>query len=294
MIMKRIFLFTFVVLAAIYVFAANDIVRVSATYEYISDNPHESPEQAEQTAFTRAKQKALEEKFGVDVSAVTNTLISNRSESTPQSQSNVFSIGETAVRGEWIETTKEQVIEKTFSNGFWIVKVHVEGKARRNAAEKADIRFALVRDIQDVEPPVSFRDGNDIFLRFSSPVAGSLCVYLVDEEQNAFCLLPYPHQPSGSQPIEANKEYVFFSQQYDRSAQEYTVNCERSSEQNALYVIFSPNSVAKANDKQSGKNFRDEQMPRELKYEELLKWLSRNQTRDPQMSVHTSIISIRK
>ncbi len=291
--MKRFLLYTLISALCLPIFAANDIVRVSATYEYISDNSHESPEQAEQTAFTRAKQKALEEKFGLNVTNVMNTLVSNRSDGL-SSQSNVFSVGETAVRGEWIETTKEQVLEKTYTDGFWIVKVHVEGKARNNAAEKADIRYALVRDVQDVEPPVTFRDGNDIFLRFSSPVAGSLCVYLVDEEQNAFCLLPYPHQPSGSQPIEANKEYVFFSQQYDHSAQEYTVNCQHPSEQNALYVIFSPNPFAKAADTQGGKNFRDEPLPRELTYEALLKWLSRNQTRDPQMSVHTSIISIRK
>ncbi len=291
--MKRFLLYALISALSLPIFAANDIVRVSATYEYISDNSRETPEQAEQTAFTRARQKALEDKFGLDVANVTSSFVSNRDNGSA-SNTNVFSLGETAVRGEWIETTKEQVLEKTFMNGFWTVKVHVEGKARNHAAEKADIRFAFVRHPQDMEPPVTFRDGNDIFMRFSSPVAGYLCVYLVDEEQNAFCLLPYPHQPSGSQPIEANKEYVFFSQQYDKQAQEYTVNCQRSSEQNALYVVFSPNSIAKANDQQGGLNFKGEQLPRELKYEKLLKWLSKNQTRDPQMSVHTSIISIRK
>ncbi|MBR4704105.1 MAG: hypothetical protein IKP02_00700 [Paludibacteraceae bacterium] len=38
---------------------AGDIERVSATYEYISDNSNETPAQVEAKAFERAKQKAL-------------------------------------------------------------------------------------------------------------------------------------------------------------------------------------------------------------------------------------------
>ena len=270
---------------------AGNIERVSATYEYISNDPNETPAQAETKAFERARQKALEDKFGLDVSAVTSSFISNANES---SQTNVFSIGGTSVRGEWIETLTEKVLDKRFVDGFWFVKVRVEGRARNNSVEKTDIRYTFVRDVQDIETPVSFRDGNDIFMRFSSPATGSLCVYLVDEEQNAFCLLPYADNTTGAQSVEANKDYIFFSEKFDSKAQEYTVNCQRSSEQNALYVIFSPNTFTKAHDQQSGKNWRDEPMPRQLTYEAFLKWLAKNQTKDPQMVVRREIISIRK
>lgn len=289
--MKRILIYSIAALLCLPLFAAKDIVRVEATYEYISDNARETPEQAERTAIERAKQKALEDNFGIDVSSVTNTLISNKGQS---SETNVFALGGTSVRGEWIETIKKDIEEKTFVKGFWRVKVHVVGLARNHATEKADIRYTLVKDEQDLESPVTFRDGSDIYLRFSSPVAGHLCVYLVDEAQNAFCLLPYMNQQTGSQAIEANKEYLFFSEKYDRNAQEYTLTCERQSEQNALYVIFSPNEFIKAADRQGGKNFRDEDLPRELSYEALLKWLSRNQTKDPQLLVRTSVVTIRK
>ena len=268
---------------------AGDIERVSATYEYISDNPNETPAQVETQAFERAKQKALEDKFGLDVSAVTSSFVSNTT------GSNVLSLGGTSVRGEWIETLKEQVLEPAnFIDGFWHIKVRVEGRARSHAAEKVDIQYTFVRDVKDLESPVTFRDGDDLYLRFSSPVAGSLCVYLIDENQNAFCLLPYDNNVSGAQVIEANKEYIFFSEKYERGAQEYTVNCERSSEQDALYVIFSPNTFTKANDRKSGANWRDESMPRQLTYEAFLKWLAKNQTKDPSMVVRREIISIRK
>lgn len=269
---------------------SSDIERVSVTYEYLSNDPNETPAQAEKTALEKARQKALEDKFGLDATSQTNTFISN---SNGQSEVNVLALGGTSIRGEWIETTKEQVIEKKFVNGFWVIKVHVEGRARHTSTEKTDIRFAFVRDVRETEPPVTFRDGDDLFLRFYSPVAGYLCVYLVDEEQNAFCLLPYISRQTGSHPIEANKDYIFFSPLYDQEAQEYTLNCRRSSEQNILLVIFSPNEFTKAADKQGGKNYRDEQLPRELSYEALLKWLSRNQSKDPKMLVHRSIITIR-
>lgn len=292
--MKR--LLSIVLLVCVTAFCiAGDIVRVSAIYEYVSNNPNETPMQAETNAFEAARQKALEDRFGLDVSQITNTLITNRTDDqTSISETNVFSVGETAVRGEWIETLQEKVLEKNFTNGFWVIKVHVEGKARNYSTEKADIQYAFVRDVQDVESPVTFRDGNDLFLRFLSPIAGFLCVYLVDEEQMAYCLLPYMSNQSGSQPIEANHDYIFFSPKFDKEAQEYTLNCVRSSEQNMLLVIFSPKEFSKAADKQGGKNFRDEQLPRELTYEALMKWLSRNQTKDPDMVVRSALITIRK
>ena len=247
--MKRILTLLWIVSISAFCIA-DDIVRVSAVYEYESNNPYESPAEAEANAFKKARIQAMADQFGIDVTAVTQSLMINRVEGEDaKTQTSVFSMGETAVRGEWIETIQEQVLEKTHVNGFWVIKVRVEGKARNYSTEKADIQYTFVRDVQDMDSPVTFRDGNDLFLRFSSPVAGYLCVYLVDEEQNAFCLLPYMSRQTGSHPVEANKEYIFFSSKYDKDAQEYTVNCERSSEHNTLYVVFSPNEFTKAADK---------------------------------------------
>jgi len=292
---KKIFYLICGVFVSLSVFAG-DIERVSATYEYVSSDNNETPAQIEAKAFERAKQQALEDKFGIDVTSVSNTLQINRSNGeSAQTQTNVFSLGGTSIRGEWIETIKEQVLEPaTFKDGFWHIKVRVEGRARNHATEKTDIRYTFVRNVQDLESPVTFRDGNDLFMRFSTPVAGSLGVYLVDEEQNAFCLLPYYNNSTGAQAVEANKEYLFFSENQTPNFNGYKVTCERTSEQNALYVIFSPNTFSKANDKTSGNNWRNEPMPRQVSYADFLKWLAANQKKDPSMVVRTEIISIRK
>lgn len=274
---------------------AGDIKHISITYEYISDNPNETPEQAEQTAIQMAQQKALEEHFGLDVVGITSSMQRNRQEGQKvSSTSDVFSIRETSVRGEWIETIKQKVLAKTFEKGFWCVRIYIEGRARNHSTEKPEIQYAFINNAHDRQNRDQYYDGDDIFLRFSSPVSGALCVYLVDTEQNAYCLLPYQSNTIGYQSVEANKEYLFFSEATDSSADEYTLNTMQSSEQNALYVIFSPNTFTKAADQQAGKNWRDEQLPRFLSYEDLMKWLAKNQTRDENMVVRREVVTIRK
>ena len=274
---------------------AGDIKHVSITYEYISDNPNETPEQAEHIAIQMAQQKALEEHFGLDVVGITSTMQRNRQEGQKvSSSSDVFSMRETAVRGEWIETIKQKVLDKTFEKGFWHVRVYIEGRARNHSTDKPEIQYAFINNAHDKQNRDQYYDGDDVFLRFTSPVSGALCVYLVDTEQNAYCLLPYQSNAVGYQPIEANKDYLFFSEMVDPNADEYTLNTMQSSEQNALYVIFSPNTFTKAVDKQAGTNWRDEQLPRFLSYEDLMKWLARNQTRDENMVVRREVVTIRK
>ncbi len=274
---------------------AGDIKHISITYEYISDNPNETPEQAEQAAIQMAQQKALEEHFGLDVVGITSTMQRNRQEGQKvSSSSDVFSLRETSVRGEWIETTSQKVLEKTFEKGFWHVKVYIAGRARNHSTEKPEIHYAFINNAHDKQNRDQYYDGDDIFLRFTSPISGALCVYLVDAEQNAYCLLPYQSSTIGYQKIDANQEYLFFSTSTDPNADEYTLNTMQSSEQNALYVIFSPNTFTKAIDQQAGKNWRDEQLPRFLNYEDLMKWLARNQTRDENMVVRREVVTIRK
>ena len=274
---------------------AGDIKHISITYEYISDNPSETPEQAERTAVQMAQQKALEEHFGLDVVGVTSIMQRNRQEGKQvSSTSDVFSLRETSVRGEWIETTSQKVLDKTFEKGFWHVKVYIAGRARNHSTDKPEIQYAFINNAHDKQNRDQYYDGDDIFLRFSSPVSGALCVYLIDAEQNAYCLLPYQFNTIGYQLVEGNKEYLFFSETTDPSADEYTLNTMQSSEQNALYVIFSPNTFTKAADQQAGKNWRDEQLPRQLSYEDFMKWLARNQTRDENMVVRREVVTIRK
>lgn len=293
--MKKLFIIVLTLLTCSILFAKDNIERVSLTYEYRSDNPNESPEQAEYKALERAKQKALEDKFGVDVSSINSTFLSSKSNGeNAVSTTNVFSIGSTAVKGVWIETIEEKILVKQFDKGFWYVKVYVEGKARHLTETPIEIKAALVNNIHDKDSRELFYDGDDIFLRFLSPVSGNLCVYLIDEEQNAFCLLPYDNNSAGCQKISANEDYLFFSRKTDNEATEYTLNTQRTQESNAVYIIFSPNTFIKATDQKGTENWRNEPLPRSLSYAAFLKWLAKNQTHDPKMVVKTELITIKR
>jgi len=275
---------------------AGEVKTVSINYEYVSDNQNESVAQAKQTALQRAKLKAMEEHFGLDVSSVSNILQRNKQigkETT--SSTDVFALRETAVRGEWIETIEEKVLEETIDRaGFLHIKVYVKGKARNNDKPKVEVKYALINNEHDRENRDQYYDGDDIYLRFSTPRSGSVCVYLVDENKDVFCLLPYQNATAGCQKVEANTDYLFFSEDEDKDADEYTVNCERSQEMNAVYIVYTPNGLTKAADRRAGKNWRNEQLPRQLSYEDFVKWLSKNQVKDQDMVVLTEVITIRK
>jgi len=275
---------------------AGEIKTISINYEYVSDNQNESVAQAKQTALQRAKLKAMEEHFGLDVSSVSNILQRNKQigkETT--SSTDVFALRETAVRGEWIETIEEKVLEETIDRaGFLHIKVYVKGKARNNDKPKVEVKYALINNEHDRENRDQYYDGDDIYLRFSTPRSGSVCVYLVDENKDVFCLLPYQNATAGCQKVEANTDYLFFSEDEDKDADEYTVNCERSQEMNAVYIVYTPNGLTKAADRRAGKNWRNEQLPRQLSYEDFVKWLSKNQVKDQDMVVLTEVITIRK
>jgi len=275
---------------------AGEVKTVSITYEYISDNPSESLAQAKQTALQRAKLKAMEEHFGLDVSSVSAIMQRNKQSGLQTSSStDVFALRETAVRGEWIQTIDEKILDESIDrSGFLHIKVYVKGRARNNDKAKVQLSYALINNAHDRTNRDQYYDGDDIFLRFSTPRSGSLCVYLVDENKDVFCLLPYQNATSGCQAVQANTDYLFFSSSTDPDADEYTLNTPRSQEMNAVYIVYTPNGLTKAADRRAGKNWRNEQLPRQLSYEDFVKWLSHNQVKDRDMVVLTEVITIRK
>ncbi|MBQ0088084.1 MAG: hypothetical protein KBT27_01980 [Prevotellaceae bacterium] len=274
---------------------ASDVKLVSANYTYVSDDADESPRQAKMTALQRAKVKALEDNFGLDVSSVSNMIQRNmRIGDSISSSNDLFALRETSVRGEWIETTEEKVISQNYTNGLWQVQVYVKGRARSYAKEKAQIKFSFNNKYQKANHIDQFFDGDNIYLRFSSPVNGMLCVYLVDEKKDVFCLLPYSTEQLGCQEIVANKNYLFFSQIADKQADEYTMRTNMAHEQNIIYLVFSPNKFTKANDSDENIKWWEEQRPRQLSYSDFINWLSRNQLMDEEMIVKTEVITIFK
>ena len=272
--------------------SAQRVEKVCGEYTYTAPE-NVTLEEAKATALERAKIEALADKFGTIVSQNNSTIIKNNGES---SKVDFFSLGGSDVKGEWIETLQEPTYEINYKDNVLMVKASVCGKAREIV--NAGINFTakiLCNGIDQKNESDEFHSGDDLYLWFKSPAKGFLAVYLIDESQNAFCLLPYRSNENGKVDVKANKEYLFFSKkvvptQEQSSVDEYTMTCDQSMESNKIYVIFSPNQFTKANDEDNKPNA----LPRQLSFKDFQEWLVKNRTHDKEMSVKVKNITIKK
>lgn len=271
--------------------SAQKLKTVEAEYTYHAPE-NVTLEEARRTALNRAKIQALADAFGTIVSQYNTTMMENTGE---KSSVDFTSIGGSEVKGEWIETIGEPQYNIRYEGDMLVVTCTVKGKAREIVSAQIDLIARVLRNgVEDKFESDQFRNGDDLYLLFQSPLKGFLAVYLVDADRQAFCLLPYQNQDAGIYPIEANRRYLFFNTkaaaQEERSVvDEYTMTCERSSEHNQIYIIFSPNSFVKAVDAHA-----KDGLPRQLSFNDFNEWLVKQRKHDEQMNVRMVPIMIKK
>lgn len=264
-------------------------VKGEFTY-YALEN--ESMVEAKRKALEQAKIKALADKFGVSVSENTE---SRGKIHNGQADENFIIIGGTEVKGEWIETTGEPQYDIRYEGGQLIVTCMVKGKAREIVASSIDFKAkVLCNGIEDKFENTHFKNGDDLYLSFFSPVKGYLAVYLEGEDGQVSCLLPYRCQKDGICPIDANRRYLFFDPKSVPANEmamvdEYYMTCGDASEYNRVWIIFSPNPFTKASD-----NAVQENLPRQLSYGDFRTWLSKCRNRDKDMQLKEVGVTVEK
>lgn len=263
--------------------------RVTATYTYYAPE-HVSIEEARRVALQRAQLQAIADAFGTIVTQSNATRVRNEN---GKSDVSLLSLGASEVRGEWLRTDGEPEYDIAYEDGMLAVTVRVKGVIREIVNAAVDFQAKVLRNgTEDRFEGEEFRNGDDLYLSFRSPVDGFLTVYLLDAEGTAYCLLPYRNDTGGRVAIEGNRHYVFFSiddvPAEERSiVDEYTMTCSRDGELNQIYVIFSPQLFTKAVD-YAGEGLQ----PRELPYEEFQEWLFKCRKQDPEMRVEVKGILI--
>lgn len=267
------------------------IKTVDGEYTYVVPE-NVNLDKAKYIALERLKIQLIEEEFGATVSQSNSTLIKNNN---GKSDVDFVLIGGSEVNGEWIETIGTPRYNIYYENNMLVVSVKAKGRIREIISTAVDVKSLVLRNgIEDRFESDTFKSGDDLYISFQSPTNGYLVVYLVDTEQRAFCLLPYQNMNEGSFNVEANKRYVLFSTQTAASelkpyVDEYTMTCTHDQEINQLYVIFSTSPFVKAIDDKLEK-----ELPRELSNEDFQKWLAKYRTRDTNMVVKKTTITIRK
>ena len=267
------------------------IKTVDGEYTYVVPE-NVNLDKAKYIALERLKIQLIEEEFGATVSQSNSTLVKNNN---GKSDVDFVLIGGSEVNGEWIETIGTPRYNIYYEKEMLVVSVKAKGRIREIISTAADVKSLVLRNgIEDRFESDTFKSGDDLYISFQSPTNGYLVVYLVDTEQRAFCLLPYQNMNEGSFNVEANKRYVLFSTQTASSelkpyVDEYTMTCTHDQEINQLYVIFSTSPFVKAIDDKLEK-----ELPRELSNEDFQKWLAKYRTRDTNMVVKKTTITIRK
>ena len=287
--MRKTFL-TYLLLSFVAVAFAQKTQKVTATYTYYaSDNV--TLEEAKRTALDRAKISAIADAFGTLVTQSNSTVMVNQN---GQTDSRFFSLGGSEVKGEWIETTREPEYDIKYEGSMLVVSVEVSGIIREITSAGIDVIAKILRNgTEERFESTDFRNGDDMYLYFKSPVDGYLTVYLLDETtQEVYCLLPYKASGKGAYRIEHDRPYILFSAKHEQEnpsiVDEYTLTCNGKIEYNDIYVIFSPNAFAKANTNETSSDI----IPRQLSYNQFQKWLTKLRMKDAKTSTSSNKLII--
>lgn len=270
---------------------SQELKTVEGDYTYYAPE-NVTMEQAKRTALERAMLQAVADEFGTIVSQQNVTRVENQG---GRSDVDFLSFGGSEAKGEWIETIGEPIYNIRYEGNMLVITCKVRGKAREIVTAQIDLTAKVLRNgTEEKFESAEFRNGDDLYLLFQSPVKGYLAVYLMDADGQAFCLLPYRSQTEGVYPVKANQRYVFFNERlapYSERPQvdEYVMTTERSSEYNQICVIFSPNQFVKAVDGNA-----DEGLPRQLSSDDFNKWLVKCRKHDEDMNVKIISIMIEK
>lgn len=271
--------------------SAQQTKKVRGEYTYHAPE-NVTLEEARRTALERAKIQLIADEFGTVVAQTNTTFVEN---TNGESSVDFQSLGASEVKGEWIETIGEPKYDISYEQGMLVVKVRVEGRIREITAAKVEFTAKILcNGTEDRFEHSDFKDGDDLYLSFTSPTDGYLTIYLLDAHRDAYCLLPYQGDSDGKVLVEHGKRYVFFSQADAPIAErpivdEYVMTCDKGMESNFIYIIFSPNAFTKAADAQE-----NEALPRMLPFDKFQEWLSRCRRHDKDMAVEMRQIVVRE
>lgn len=251
-------------------------VRAEIVY-YVPET--ESRKEALNRAIEEARTEAMRNAFGESVTSTSGHV-----------NEKMTIYGNTEVNGKWLEDTKKPIVRYRIDSitGETGIFVKVWGKAQEIKRQEIELKIATKRCTEQGQcfATTSFKDGDLLNIDFMSPKAGFLAVYLQDEDNNIFRLLPSVLNTKGIQEIRANTNYESMFNQIKNN--HIVLLAFKSVEFNMLHFIFSPNPFTIPLDEEMDEGLRW------LDYKKYQEWLSKNRTRDAEMQVHSIQLEIRQ
>lgn len=263
---------------------AQKVKNVSGEAVYVQ-NESDTYKGAINKAIERARTIALEEEFG--------TYIQQRNQTkTKNGKTDFVSSGLSEVKGIWLGDTKAPEVTKSDdpNTGMPVFRAKVWGRAREIVGAGFDVTARLLRNHTDeMSEDADFVNGDKLYLSFRTPVSGYLAVYSLGEDDMAYRMLPYDKTSISSYPVEADRDYIFFSKEHknpvELTTKEITrvkMTTKKPIEYNRIYIIFSTNEFIRPSDNDRVSE-ADITKLRSLPYDDFQKWLLANRDRDAKM-----------
>lgn len=203
--------------------------------------------------------------------------------------------GKSVIQGEWLKTTNEDFKEefrknkdgRRNKNELWM-SLKIQGMVRELTQPDIAFDFFTTNCRREVCKTAIFESGEPMYVHFKTPVEGFLSIYAIENDK-ALRLLPYQSMPAtyiNAVPVEADREYVFFSPYGENDyfsdfsnllIDELVMLTEQDMEYLQLYFVFSteeyqkPGLAVNVTGDHSGYD-----IPKSLNASDLNSWLESN------------------
>jgi hypothetical protein len=259
-------------------------------------------EQTEQKALELAMVNGIESEFGTYVEQQSDIYIDNQ-------RTDVRTIGQTKVKGEWVETIGKPVYTydtRTSSKNapeVWIT-CEIKGNVKEIKKNPAPFEAYTLKTFDLTTKTIDFQQNDMFYLWFKSAIKGYITVFMLYNEQ-ASRLLPY--QDMGEKyinniPIAADQDYLFFSKEKnklnfkdvpDYKVDEMKLITSETLEKDMVYVIFSPTPFNKPLLEQGSASTGNYTVPALLSEEKFNRWLEDNRIHNPDFDYKIIPITIK-
>lgn len=206
--------------------------------------------QAKEIVIEQAKINAIEKAFGRiimngNTSYIQNEQANNKTDS--KSKFNFYS--DSFVKGEWLrDLIKPEISVQTIDDEQWI-KAKVKGIIREINSQIVTFKLITAACTSAECETNNFKNNQDFFVGFQSPVSGYLGLFLEDiNTSETSRILPYENSEknSSSVKIEKNNFYWFFSKKMDGLDErnvvdelKFRISDKNQVEFYKLYILFS-------------------------------------------------------
>ena len=265
--------------------------KVEGEFQYWA-SPYMTALEARDEAIKFAKVEAIAKKFS---KIVTSNSYMGMDKVDNEEHTMFSSLDECEVKGEWLYDLEPPTIVRWEPQEDYsaLITVRVKGKAREIVSAPVKFESKILRNgTVDRAESTDFMDFDKFYMSFRSPENGYLAIYMLDDEGQAFRLLPYSNSDKPVFRVEHDKRYTFFTREDGGNG--IQAHCRQPIEFNHIYTIFSPTEFTKPLDNGVSKADDGTLLPPILSLQDFQKWFVSIRKYNSKLSVNRTTIKVRK